>query len=148
MIGTPEEEEGPRVLMRGSTGLPYQKWFKGHDYGSLGSFKGTFFSDMQAIELSPVFEDFRPWLQNLPYCFSEGFKLQPAPNKVVWPQWMPAVTANGGNPTTIQFNDKTLGGWIHYAVVLAPVQYLAGELKGLIIRDPKSLSVPAVQDGN
>jgi len=68
---------------------------------------------------------------------SEGFRLQPAPNECARPSWMPTVTAT-------QFNDETLGGFIHYGTVLAPVHYLTGELKGLIIRDPKSPSISAV----
>jgi len=136
------EEAGCRVVMREGK-LPYAEWFNVRNYASLGKYKSAFFLDMEPIELSPVFEGFRPWLQDLQYCFSEGFKLQPAPNKWARPPWMPAVTATGGQPVAVQFDDETLGGFIHYGTVLAPVRYLTGELKGLIIRDPKSPSIPA-----
>ena len=138
-IGTPEEEEKPRVLMRGSTGLPYQKWFDQQDYDTLGSLKGTFFSDMQAIELSPVFEDFRPWLDVLQICFSEGFKHKPTPRKQgkPLPPWATAVTVAGVRSAAVQFDDETLGGWINYATVVEPARHLTGKLEGLVIRDPQ-----------
>ena len=139
-IGTPEKEKEPRVLMRGSTGLPYQKWFDQQDYDTLGSLKGTFFSDMQAIELSPVFEDFRPWLKGLQHCFSQGFKLKPSISNDDVPEWATAVTTPGINPSAAQFDDETLGGLIKYATVMAPVPKLTGELEGLAIRDPRQRS--------
>ncbi|KAF9642345.1 hypothetical protein BDM02DRAFT_3124651 [Thelephora ganbajun] len=142
-IVTPEGEKKSRVLMRRSTRLPYQKWFNEQDYDTLGSLKASFFSDMQAIELSPAFEDFRPWLKVLQHCFSVGFKLKPSPSDGQLPEWTAAITAAGVKPTTVQFDDETLGGYINYATILAPVRYLTGELKGLVIRDPKAFSAPA-----
>jgi len=135
-IGTPEGEEKPRVLMRGSTGLPYQKWFRERNYGSLGSFKESFFSNMQAIELSPVFEDFRPWLRYLQNRFSKGFKLKPSPSNGEPVPW-------DDESATAEFNDETLGGYIDYSTILAPLRYVTGQLKRLIIRDPNNPLVPA-----
>jgi len=42
-IGTPEGEEKSRVIMRGSTGLPYQDWFNEPRYHMLGALKAAFF---------------------------------------------------------------------------------------------------------
>jgi len=140
-IGTPEGEEKPRVLMRGSTGLPYQKWFREWNYGSLGSFKESFFSNMQAIELSPVFEDFRPWLRYLQHRFSKGFSLKafrlgPSPSNEESSPW-------ADESATVEFNNKTLEGYIEYSTILAPLRFVTGQLKELIIRDPKNPLVPA-----
>jgi len=63
------------MVMREGT-LPYKDWFDERYYAKLGSLKGTFFTEMQTIELSPAFEDIRPWLEELQYCFSEGFELK------------------------------------------------------------------------
>ena len=136
-IGTPKGEKKPRVIMRKSGVLPYEDWFNESRHFTLGSLKGTFLVDMQAIELSPVFEDFRPWLKGLQHCFSTGFKKRPSPSDDELPEWAVALTKAGVQPATVQFDDETLGGYIKYATVIAPVQHLRGQLKGLVIRDPK-----------
>ena len=142
-IGTPKKEKVPRVLMRGSTGLPYQKWFNEQDYDTLGSLKETFFSKTKAIELSPVFEDFRPWLKSLQRCFSKGFSLKSSISDEDVPEWMDAMTATGVELATVQFDDATLGGNVKYSTLIAAVPHLTGELKGLVIRGPQSSPVPA-----
>ena len=60
-------EAGLRVILR-ERKLPYQEWLEGQDR-ALGYVKATFFLDMGVIELSPSFEDLRPWLRKL-NCFS------------------------------------------------------------------------------
>ena len=135
-IVTPKNKE-PRVLMRGTKGLPYQDWFNKQRYHMLGDLKYGFFSDMHLIELSPDFEDFRLWLEDIQNCFSEGFKLQPIPRKRPLKEWQKA------KPATVQFDDETLGGCIDYAAVLGAVPHLEGALKGLTIRYSKSSVVPA-----
>ena len=62
----------PRMHTLNSTTLPYQDWFNERPYHTLGTLKSIFFLYKQPIELSPDFEDFRPWLKGLQYCFSEG----------------------------------------------------------------------------
>jgi len=58
---------------RGSAGPPYENWFDERCYHTLGAIKYGFFYDECSIELSPDFEDFRPWL-DLRDSFSMGFK--------------------------------------------------------------------------
>ena len=146
-IETPEGEEKPRVVMRRSTPLPYQDWFNEPRYHILGSIKGTFFSDMGAIELSPAFEGFRGWLKGLQYCFykgflSKGFEL-PA---VEVPEWMKEKA--GGSTgrvkphTPVSFDNETLGGYVDYSTIVASVRHLEGDLKGLIIRYDLTPSTP------
>jgi len=130
------------VVMREGT-LPYQKWFKERDYDTLGSLKGTFFTDMQVIELSPVFEDFRGWLEDIQFCFSEGFKLKPPPVKQGLARWLPGGLTGGPKSTT--FDDETLGGLVNYSTLIEPTRFLSGELDGLTIRydrGPPPLSTP------
>ena len=122
--------------------LPYQDWFRAPNYVMLGSLKGTFFSDKQPIELSPAFEDFRPWLRDLRFVFSEGFKsklFDPSTQEDT-PEWKlkrAGGTAGGVKATPIPFDDETLGGHVDYSAVIEPTRYLKGELEGLIIRyDP------------
>ena len=54
--------------------LPYQEWFEGQDR-VLGYVKATLFLDMGAIELSPSFEDLRPWLRKLNYFSRKASRL-------------------------------------------------------------------------
>ena len=126
----PDGVEEPRVVMRRSRGLPYQKWFNQQDYDTLGSLKGAFLGDMKPLELSPVFGDFLPWLTDLRYRFSAGFKLKPTPIDPALPKWLTV-------PTGVEFDDETLGGHINYTAIMAPVPHLTGQLKGLVIRDPE-----------
>lgn len=125
-------EAGPQVIMREGK-LPYQGWFKGQDW-ALGCVKVTFILNMLAIELSPPFEDFRPWLRKLQLLFSEGFSLWSANLRR---KQCPEMCAGGPIP----FDDETLGGWIDYLTLIESTRNLTGELKGLIIRyDPRSTS--------
>jgi len=133
-IGIPKNADKPQVVVRKSVKLPYREWFNTQDYYTLGCRKGVFFFHSRTIELSPIFEDFRPWLRLLQRHFSRGFMLKPPPDDEEW--WV------GVTPAAYQFNDETLGGYISYATVLGPVPYLAGELKGLVIRDPNGPSAP------
>jgi hypothetical protein len=134
-IGTPEGEKGCRVITRKSKRLPFQDWFNEPRYHVLGSLKGTFLMGMQSIKLSPVFEDFLPWLLDLQRCFSTGFRLKPPSSQSLQLAWRAAIQP-------ADFNDKTLGGHITYANILTAVPYLSGKLEGLIIRDPNYSSVP------
>jgi len=137
-IETPKGEGKPRVVMQRSGGLPFRYWFDELSYNVLGSLKATFLLRMEPIELSPVFEDFLPWLEDLQQCFSTGFKLQPSCSNPVQLNWRPArQPAN--------FDEETLGGHITYATILTAVPHLTGELKGLVIRDPEYSSVPVAQ---
>ena len=139
-IGTPEGEEKPRVLMRDSAELPYQKWFDQQDYDSLSSFKYDFLAKRQPIELSPDFKDFHPWLKVIQRCFSAGFKDKPSLDKEEMPGWADDLT--GDCIGAVQFDDETLGGHVKYATILKPIPHLGGALKGLTIHDP--LHSPAV----
>ena len=143
-IGIPEGEKKRRVVMGESRRLPYQNWFDEPRYDVLGLRKRAFLTDMEPITLSPVFEDFRPWLKGLQRCFSTGFKYKPTPvddnDDEELPDWMVSMAGSGIHP--VQFDDETLGGYVKYATVITPVPYLTGELKGLVIRDPECSSVP------
>ncbi|KAF9643422.1 hypothetical protein BDM02DRAFT_3123491 [Thelephora ganbajun] len=130
-----------RVVMREGN-RPYEDWFKAPSYAVLGKNKSSFFLDTEDIELSPAFEDFRIWLRDLRYCFSEGFKckLSHPSNREEMPQWKlrrAGGSAGGVKPTPIPFDDETLGGYVDYYAVIEPTRYLKGGLEGLIIRyDP------------
>ena len=136
-IETPEGEDKPRVTLQRSGDLPYEKWFNEPHYEVLGLRKGALFLDMEPIALSPVFEDFLPWLRGLQHCFSTGLKQKPSNvgGGQVPPGWAVALTGSGVQPA--QFDDETLGGCIKYDTFIAPVRHLTGDLRGLIIRDPE-----------
>jgi len=129
-----DEEEWP-VLMRDRT-LPYQKWFNQYDYDTLGSLKGSFFTRMKPIELSPDFEDIREWLEHPQYCFSDGFELKYAYKKR-------KQRAGDAADELTPFDDETLGGNIDYSSLIEPTRSLTGELEGLDIRYNPPSSPPA-----
>jgi len=129
-------EEGNEGGIRPRNGkLPYQRWFNQPLYEDLASFKRDFFSDLQDLDLSPAFEDFRDWVLELGLSFRDGIRAK----------------ENHQEPTTVrrrkggrskkkaasEFDDETLGGHFDYSALIDPVRRLKGGLKGLIIRyDP------------
>ena len=133
--GGPGAKTKFQVVMReDKKPLPYQKWFNMRDYDTLGSTKGTFFTDSQAIELSPVFEDFRPWLADLQYDFSRGFNSKNTHSTNQKPSERTLRVAGGVAPTPDPFDDETLGGNVTYSNVIDSTRYLRGQLEGLIVR--------------
>ena len=135
-IRTPKGEKEPRVLMRSSAELPHQEWFDQQDYRALGQAKYHFLLKRPAIELSPDFKDFRPWLKSIQHYFSTGFKARPSR---VDDEDLPWITG----PAVVQYDDETLGGNIKYDKILEAIPHLGGALKGLAIRDPQHSPAPA-----
>jgi len=126
-------DEIPQVIKREDQ-LPYERWFKAPDYATLGSLKGTFFADMEAIELPGAFNDFRGWLLKVQKAFSVGFR-----KKLDHDQ--------GGDSDDeappAAFDNETLGGRVKYSTIIGHARSLTGELKGLIIRYvPSDASIP------
>ena len=136
-------EPKDQVVMRGRA-PPYQKWFETQDFETLGSIKETFLSSKrkQAIELSPTFEAFRPWLQTLRYVLSTGFSYKGShPSNVDAPPWM--LNSAEGPVVPVPLDDETLGGWVNYPAIIEPIRHLENELEGLTIRyEPTSPSLP------
>ena len=123
-------EQPQRFVMRQTTNLPYQRWFREHNYDTLGEVKKIFLLDMKAIELSKPFEDFRPWLNALKYQFTRGFIA-----KSTYLIEQDRVESNGPSVGEVnRFDEETLGGHIRYASFIEPVHRLTGGLAGLIIR--------------
>ena len=124
-----------QVVMR-KEGLPYGDWYNEWSYTKLGSIKAAFFSLMRDIELSPTFEDFRAWLKDLQYCFSDGFEAKGSYAKR-------KARAGSSAGEFVPFDDETLGGFIDYSSFVEPTRRLEGKLQGLIIRyDPASSLLP------
>jgi len=105
--------------------LPYAEWFGTRNYASLGKYKSSFFLDLEDIDLSPPFEDFRVWLEDLQYRFSEGISARDARMR---------REKRAGNSAGSPFDDETLGGHINYSFFIEPVGRLTGQLEGLTIR--------------
>ncbi|KAF9643615.1 hypothetical protein BDM02DRAFT_3123168 [Thelephora ganbajun] len=132
------KETKRQVVMREGN-RPYEDWFDAPSYALLGKNKSSFFLDIEDIELSPAFEDFRTWLQSLQIAFSKGFTL-----KSVDVVQRREQEYNGSSACEVaSFDDETLGGCIHYSSLINPIRRLTGELKGLIIRyDPAQVPLP------
>jgi len=136
--GGPDTKGKSRVVMREGA-RPYQTWFDMQPYTTLGAIKDSFISKKSAIELSPAFEAFRPWLEYLRYCFSRGFRRKDdhLDNQTELPLWTEGLTGGPADKFTlasVPFDDETLGGHVDYSTIIEPARHLKGELKGLIIR--------------
>jgi hypothetical protein len=135
--GGPDTGGKSRVVMREGA-RPYEEWFETQRYHRLGFTKEHFFLHRLAIELSPAFEDFRPWLRVLRHHFAKGFcsKNSFLSDQEELPSWdeeeEPADGSAGG--ASVTFDDETLGGRINYSAFIKPTQHLKGQLKGLVIR--------------
>ena len=92
----------------------------------LGSSRTMFLLETQYIELSSVFEDFRPWLKNHHFCFSDGFDLERSFDKR---KLRTEGTVVGSS--TPEFDEETLWGHITFDKIVAPVSSLTGKLEGL-----------------
>jgi len=126
------------VVMRDGR-LPYEKWFNEQDYDTLGSHKIAFFSQIEPVILSPAFEGFRGWLQDLRLSFTKGYerRISYLAEQQALPEWRQkrAGSSTGQvKPTPVSFDDETLGGYVDYSAVIEPTRYLEGDLKGITIR--------------
>ena len=133
--GGPDTVGISQVVMRKGP-RPYQTWFDAQPYHTLGALKQSFITNTPAIELSPVFEDFRPWLKTLRSRFSKGFKSKPCSDDweelSLWSDEEPVGGLTDG--ASVPFDDETLGGYVDYSTIIKPAKRLKGALEGLIIR--------------
>ena len=133
-----------RVVMREGV-LPYEDWYNEPSFANLGQFKHYFLLVSTPIELSPIFEDFRPWLKDLKASLSGGF-ISKISHNLTPPDWQlrrAGGSAGRTGPAPAPFDDETLGGHVNYSAIIEPARELEGELKGLIIRyDPTSSTSP------
>ena len=123
------------VVMREET-RPYQGWFDKQRYNALASHKIAFLLVKQPADLSPAFEDFRPWLMDVWSDFSKGFwhKISHETEEPRWRRKKAEGSTDGTTTTTAPFDDETLSGRANYSTTIEPTRYLKGELEGLVIR--------------
>ena len=88
--------------------LPYQTWFEAQGH-TLGCVKGSFIFGWETIELSPPFEDFRMWLEELQCLFLEGFYLQ------FDARFNRCARCRAG---LVPFDDETLEGCVDYSTLI------------------------------
>ena len=136
------------VVMRAGI-RPYQKWFNEQDYDALGNHKMGFLLVEEPIDLSPAFEDFRPWLTQVQNAFSHGFNYknfrQSKQTQEQWKQKRARKLASGTTPVAAPFDDETLGGCVDYSTIIEPARDLEGELGELVIRYETSIDVIQVE---
>ena len=139
-IQPPTEEEDGGLRMRQSYNeLPYEIWFGQPSYETLSALKHAFFSKRRSLDLSPDFEDFRDWLEDLRLSFRLGINA-----KETHEIYSTALRQRQGDRSGVapEFDDETLGGHVNYSALIDPVCRLNGELEGLIIRYDPSISAP------
>jgi hypothetical protein len=131
-VQAPKKGEDGGIRMRKGK-LRFQGWFDAQDYNDLASLKQGFFSDLEHLDLSPTFEDFRGWLVNLRMCFRRGIRSKQIYEDDLVSQ-QDGATGDGVIPP---FDDETLAGHVRYSALVGPARNLTGKLEGLVIRyDP------------
>ena len=72
-ICIPEEgRQGGVQMRRGLQSLPFEEWFDQPLYTTLGSLKRSFLLSFSPLTLSPTFEGFRYWLEDLHLSLKQG----------------------------------------------------------------------------
>ena len=132
-----KREHGGLRSRRGFKELPYQEWFNTESYETLASLKRTFFASLRHLNLSPAFEDFRPWLGEIRLSFRRGIRA-----KEIHEEELAILSQDGESEDedTPEYDDETLGGHVHYSALINPVRGLKGKLEGLVVRyDPPQI---------
>ena len=122
-------------IRQGLKELPYRAWFDQPSFTALASFKHTFLSDTEDLRLSPTFEGFRGWLEDLHQSFRRGIRSR----QIHMEELTSLQRRNGrsGGGTVPTFDDETLAGHVPYSALVDPVRSLKGDLADLVIRyDP------------
>jgi len=139
------KEEGGLRTRQGLDELPYKLWFGEPTYKALASYKRDFFSDREPLDLSPDFEDFREWLEEVRLSFRLGIHAKESYEDALMAlQSRRRGGSEGG--VTRKFDYETLDGYAEYSTLIDPVRDLKGELEGLVIRYDPSLST-STSDG-
>ena len=135
-IETPGKGKVGGVQMRqGLKELPYQAWFDKPSYKALAYSKLGFFSNFHHFNLSPAFEDFRDWLEDIYLSFRRGIRSKDIhEDGLMSLRWRRDRASE--DKVIPEFDDETLAGHVHYSALVDPVGNLEGELKGLIVRYP------------
>ena len=146
------DTEGEFQVVRREGMRPHQSWLDTQDDHLLGYLKFSFISDRLPMNLSPAFEDFRPWLIDLRKDFANGFNYKYyQPSNRQQPRWrrkQAGRSVGGTTPTPVPSDDERLGGNVEYPSIVEPTRYLKGELEGLIIRyETTALPSPATPTG-
>ena len=133
-----EKEEGGLRMRQGLDELPYELWFGQPTYKALASYKRDFISDLEDLDLSPTFKDFRDWLWDLRLSFRKGIRGREIHEEsAALRRHQGGVSEKGSAPG---FDYETLGGHVGYSTFTDPVCKLQGKLQGLIVRYDPSLS--------
>ena len=137
-IQAPKKGKGGGLRMRKGQ-VPFQGWFDAPDYGTLSEKKLAFFARVNSFEVSPSFKDFHDWLLIIYASFVCGFgaKRQHDVWRMMRQPLLQGLKQAGGEPTSPEFDEGTLGGHVTYSVLINPARHLTGKLSGLAVRyDP------------
>lgn len=131
-IEAPTDKKNGRLRVRsGVEVLPYEDWFNQQSYKTIGFSKHHLLFEPEEFNLSPSFEPFRGWIEDLHKTFRRGTRAM----KIHDPELGPVAGQNDAGGLDIpQFDAKTLGGHVCCSTLVDSARRLQGELKGLIIR--------------
>ena len=121
-------EEGGLQKRQGLDTLPYDLWFNQPSYVALASFKQNFLMTSSNLDLSPEFEDFSGWLEDLRRSFRKGVRSEDDHAEALR-DWRKRQI--GAAP---QFDVETMGEHVGYSTLISPTRNLTGKLEGLTIR--------------
>ena len=128
---TGKRRKGGMRTRKGLVELPFHDWFDPPSYKALADSKQIFLLDMPHIDLSPAFEDFGDWLEDIRTAFYDGLLAKKSHRGSVL--LAHRKTRSGGRAIR-SFDDATLGGHICYYTLTGSARNLQGKLEGLIVR--------------
>ena len=132
-VRDPEAEGGGLHTRRQQDVLPYDPWFERQPYNTLAFAKNDLLTHDLELDLSPGFEDFGDWVEDIHGIFVDGFISKQTHRRSVT-QEKRRRNGRSEDKTTPEFDDETLGGHVRYQALIDPARNLKGKLKGLIIR--------------
>ena len=121
--GKGKKKTGGLRMRKESEPLPFHDWFNESSYKALGRFKHSFLSKAEKTHLSPNFQDFGHWVENLRRSFRLGLRSQG--------EHIDRLSEGGDIP---RFDNETFGGHVSYSALINPARNLPGKLRGLIVR--------------
>jgi hypothetical protein len=85
------------------------------------------------LDLSPGFEDFGDWVEDVHQIFCDGF-LSKQTHETSVVQEKRRRNGRSKGKSTPEFDDETLGGHVRYQAFIGPARKLKGKLKSLTVR--------------
>ena len=105
---------------------------------TLGCVKFSPIWGTERVEVSPFFEDFRPWLWRLQALFRHGFMCKcdhkSRESRRTMEEWTIKSFPDEDKSELVPYDDETLGRCIDHSIFIGSTRHFTGELEGLAVR--------------